>query len=58
VTPVERLLREAPSPTVTDPAALSRVAAVLRAPTASAPDTKPRALSADLPTGITQQEVA
>jgi hypothetical protein len=58
VTPVERLLREAPSPTATDPAALSRVAAILRAQKADAPGTKPRASNADLPTVTIQREVA
>ncbi len=32
MTPVERLLQEAPTPTVTDPMALSRVAAILPRP--------------------------
>jgi hypothetical protein len=57
MSPVERLLREAPSPTVTDPAALSCVAAILRAEKASAP-TEAGALNADLPTGADQREVA
>jgi hypothetical protein len=58
MSPVERLLREAPSPTITDSAALERVAAVLRAGRAERPRSKPRALDADLPTTTTQREVA
>ncbi len=57
MTPVERLLREAPSPTVTDPAALSRVAAVLRAQKANAP-AETEAHTADLHPDATQREVA
>jgi len=55
MTPVERLLREAPSPEITDPAALARVAAILRAQKENAP-TEVGALNADLPT--TEREVA
>jgi hypothetical protein len=40
MTPVERLLGEAPSPTVSDPAALARVAAILRAHMSPAAKTK------------------